>query len=49
MQLTDVHVGPTIGKDFIEQLVAKANALEPDMVAITGDLVDGSVEERKKE
>ncbi|MEO8800258.1 MAG: metallophosphoesterase [Polyangiaceae bacterium] len=43
-QLTDVHVGPTIGKDFIDDLVAKVNALNPDLVAITGDLVDGSVE-----
>src|SRR5581483_11800399 len=43
VQLTDVHVGPTIGRDFIEDLVAKSNALEPDLVCITGDLVDGSV------
>ena len=43
VQLTDVHVGPTIGKEFIEELVAKVNALSPDLVAITGDLVDGSV------
>jgi predicted MPP superfamily phosphohydrolase len=42
-QLTDVHVGPTIGKTFIDDLVAKVNALNPDLVAITGDLVDGSV------
>lgn len=45
VQLTDVHVGPTIGKDFIEEIVAMSNALEPDLVAITGDLVDGSVAE----
>lgn len=44
VQLTDIHVGPTIGRDFIEQLVARSNALAPDLVAITGDLVDGSVE-----
>jgi hypothetical protein len=44
VQLTDVHVGPTIGRAFIEELVARVNALEPDLVAITGDLVDGSVE-----
>lgn len=43
VQLTDVHVGPTIGREFIERLVARTNALEPDLVAITGDLVDGSV------
>jgi predicted MPP superfamily phosphohydrolase len=45
VQLTDVHVGPTIGKGFIEDIVARVNGLEPDIVAITGDLVDGSVEE----
>ena len=43
-QLTDVHVGPTIGKEFIEAIVATTNALGADMVVITGDLVDGSVE-----
>jgi predicted MPP superfamily phosphohydrolase len=45
VQLTDVHVGPTIGRDFIERIVAETNALAPDMVVITGDLVDGSVEQ----
>ena len=43
-QLTDVHVGPTIGRAFIERIVAQTNALKPDLVALTGDLVDGSVE-----
>jgi predicted MPP superfamily phosphohydrolase len=45
VQLTDVHVGPTIGKDFIEEIVRTANAENPDCVVITGDLVDGSVAE----
>ncbi len=43
VQITDVHVGPTIGGAFIDDLVQKTNAMEPDVVAITGDLVDGSV------
>lgn len=43
-QITDVHVGPTIGREFLEDLVAKTNALRPDIIAITGDLVDGTVE-----
>lgn len=43
VQLTDLHVGPTIGKEWLEDVVARTNALEPDLVAITGDLVDGSV------
>jgi uncharacterized protein len=45
VQLTDVHVGPTIGRTFIEEIVRQTNELAPDMVAITGDLVDGSVGE----
>ncbi|QQR90418.1 MAG: metallophosphoesterase [Myxococcales bacterium] len=45
VQLTDIHVGPTIGLSFIEEIVDKSNRLQPDLVAITGDLVDGSVEE----
>jgi predicted MPP superfamily phosphohydrolase len=45
VQLTDVHIGPTIGRTFLESVVREANALDPDMVVITGDLVDGSVEE----
>ncbi len=45
VQLSDVHVGPTIGKGFIADVVSRVNALRPDVIAITGDLVDGSVEE----
>ncbi len=45
VQLTDIHVGPTIGRNFIESLVTRTNALQPDLIAITGDLVDGSVAE----
>jgi predicted MPP superfamily phosphohydrolase len=44
-QLTDMHVGPTIGRDFVERIVAMVNDLSPDLVAITGDLVDASVKD----
>ncbi len=43
VQLTDMHVGATRGRSFVEDVVARTNALTPDIVAITGDLVDGSV------
>ncbi|KAL3998905.1 Calcineurin-like phosphoesterase family protein [Acanthocheilonema viteae] len=39
--LTDIHIGPTVDQNRIEQIVAKTNALHADMVAISGDLVDG--------
>jgi uncharacterized protein len=43
VQLTDVHIGPTRGRRFLERVVDATNALKPDVIAITGDLVDGSV------
>jgi predicted MPP superfamily phosphohydrolase len=43
VQLSDVHVGPTIKRPRIEALVQEVNSLNPDLVVITGDLVDGSV------
>lgn len=42
VQLSDVHVGAIIQEKFLDQLVATANSAKPDLVAITGDLVDGS-------
>jgi predicted MPP superfamily phosphohydrolase len=45
VQISDIHVGPTIKRDYLEAIVARVNALQPDLVAITGDLVDGSVAE----
>lgn len=44
-QITDVHVGPTIRRGYLQAIVARVNALGADMVAITGDLVDGKVSE----
>jgi predicted MPP superfamily phosphohydrolase len=44
-QITDLHVGQTVRRDYVENVVARINALSPDAVVITGDLVDGSVEE----
>ncbi|HWE29902.1 MAG TPA: metallophosphoesterase [Polyangia bacterium] len=48
VQLTDVHVGPTIGHDFLQDVVARTNELQADVIAITGDLVDGSVAELQR-
>ena len=44
VQLTDVHIGPTLGREWLASIVDRVNALEPDLIVITGDLVDGSVE-----
>jgi predicted MPP superfamily phosphohydrolase len=42
-QISDIHVGPTIRRPYLEAIVAAVNQLDADMVAVTGDLVDGSV------
>ena len=44
-QISDVHVGPTIKRGYLQAIVERINALQADMVAVTGDLVDGSVQE----
>lgn len=43
-QISDVHVGPTIKRGFLQAIVERINTLDADMVAVTGDLVDGSVQ-----
>ena len=45
VQISDIHVGPTIRRPYLRRIVDKVNALEADLVAITGDLVDGKVSE----
>ena len=44
-QISDVHVGPTIKRGFVEGIVRRVNDLKVDMIAVTGDLVDGSVQQ----
>jgi predicted MPP superfamily phosphohydrolase len=44
-QISDVHVGPTIKRGFVEGIVRRVNDLNADMIAVTGDLVDGSVQQ----
>jgi len=43
VQLTDLHTGMTIDRAFVQRVVDHANRLSPDLVALTGDLVDGKV------
>jgi predicted MPP superfamily phosphohydrolase len=48
VQITDLHIGPTIKGSFLRGIVDKVNALKPDVIAVTGDLVDGSLEDLKE-
>jgi len=43
VQVSDIHIGDVLGKPFLEDMVRRCNALRPDLVAVTGDLVDGKV------
>jgi predicted MPP superfamily phosphohydrolase len=43
VQISDLHVGPTIGERYVRRVVTLANELRPDLVALTGDMVDGPV------
>jgi predicted MPP superfamily phosphohydrolase len=47
-QLSDIHVGPTIKSAYIQRIVDAVNRLGADAIAITGDLVDGSVAELRE-
>jgi len=41
IQLSDVHLGHFYGTEFLNSLVQKVNALNPEAIFITGDLFDG--------
>jgi uncharacterized protein len=43
--VADIHLGPLAGRSHTERIVRMINETEPDLVAIVGDLVDGTVEE----
>ncbi len=48
VQWSDVHVGPTIQRCFVESLVERTNELDADAIAITGDLIDGHVDDLRE-
>jgi uncharacterized protein len=49
VQITDLHVGPTIKKAYTEHVVKMANQLDADIVALTGDFIDGFVSQLKED
>jgi hypothetical protein len=48
VQLSDIHIGGLIDKKFISSIVKRVNNLNPDIVVITGDLVDTNIKYAKK-
>lgn len=44
VQISDLHLGPLVSVAKVEALVNRVNNLKPDLIAITGDLVDGEAD-----
>lgn len=42
MHISDAHIGVHRGKIYLEQIVRETNQLKPDIILVTGDLVDGN-------
>jgi predicted MPP superfamily phosphohydrolase len=49
VQISDLHVGALLRRDWVGHVVDRIGTLAPDLVAITGDLVDGSVAELRNQ
>jgi len=49
VQLTDLHISRLMHEDWVRQVVERSNALRPDLVVITGDLIDGSPQARARD
>ncbi len=49
VQITDFHVGATLKGDWVSIVVDAVNELSPDVIALTGDLVDGQVSDLQKD
>ena len=45
VQVSDLHIGPTIRNSYVQNVVKIVNDLKADMIALTGDITDGSPEE----
>jgi hypothetical protein len=49
IQLTDIHIGLILDKKWLEKVVEKTNSANPDLIAVTGDMIDGRVEKLEQE
>lgn len=49
IQLTDIHIGLILDKKWLEKVVEKTNSANPDLIVVTGDMIDGRVEKLEQE
>ena len=47
VQLTDLHISKAFQADWVEAVVERTNALNPDLILVTGDVIDGTVDARR--
>jgi predicted MPP superfamily phosphohydrolase len=48
-QISDIHVGPTVKREYVETIVEQVNQIEPDAIVFTGDLADGRVADLRED
>lgn len=46
-QISDLHVGPTIGESYVRRVVEQIQTLDPHLTVLTGDIVDGNIEDHR--
>lgn len=49
VQLSDLHISRLMHEGWVREVVERSNALRPDLVVITGDLIDGSPRARARD
>ncbi|MCD8490834.1 MAG: metallophosphoesterase [Geovibrio sp.] len=49
IQLSDIHIGAFLKKSWLEKVVEKTNAAKPDIIAVTGDMIDGTPEDLRED
>lgn len=47
VQLSDLHISKLFQQDWVQGVVERSNAIDPDLIVVTGDFIDGSVQARR--
>lgn len=47
VQLSDLHISKLFQQDWVQGVVERTNAIDADLIVVTGDFIDGSVEARR--
>nr|WP_249728818.1 metallophosphoesterase [Acidovorax sp. CCYZU-2555] len=49
VQLSDLHISKLFQQDWVQGVVERTNAIDADLIVVTGDFIDGSVEARRED